>query len=1232
MSLPVLQNPLGFSEEILASMAQSSAKLRRLNPTFPERVLRYLVDGDEETVLHELANPPKKKVFDYYSLELEKKAPFFFQLQQVDAGFLYRVIRFFSALNECIEFTTNKTLPFGPQDWLNPFLDLADESYGDQREIPWLTMELLEQALELAGQPSESLFQKAFLDPSLQYWELNFFERLNFIKGLDAACQKYASLVRAGLTQGDTKLILRGIQFFQKWNLPVEPFLEELVRLSVHSSKTVRESTLALLLKAPDQSVTLLEPMLQSKKASERNLAVLLLWNLKRAAILPLLKCHMEIETNANVLQTIEDVFQTSGALQATPPELELPPIPAVNPVAPLSTEVFQAFQEMAQNYNLVSTTYYEKHQIQLEQLGANPPPQIDLTRLSEFFQLLEQGEIRACVDETTLEKCKSQDFAYCEGLMLPYFRKVDEIAKPFLTFLNHPDIQLIHMVRFLALIGQVNPVTSDSLDWWALSWLFQVRNGFPQQLSLRETVAVIAALGLSPRQIIEQTFSVWGWERLGLNDAHADKIWPYFAENPETLVAAFEPQSRTDVMDFYQAKADREGAFNLLRIFPTPPKAVQPLLWDIALGEGKTERANAQFCLRNLPHKEKRIREGLKNRSAAIRSAAALWLADLNDRGSIPALQEAIKTEKNEVALGALLTALERLGEPLDHYLDRTKLLKEAQAGLKKGIPKDLAWFPFNVMPKVHWADSGQEIDPDILRWWIVQSYKLKTSEAGPILRRYVAMMRSNDRVNLGRFVFESWLGRDVTPIYTQQEAEAMARATVNKWTSPWYQQHPEEVEQGFRRLVREHLNRTVGAASEKGILAIPSTCSGGEIIPQVAQYLKEWGGTKFAQSKSLLAMISWMDDPLAIQLILSVANRFKTKALQADAEKYAQAIAERNHWTVDEMADRTIPTLGLNEQGRLELDYGNRLFFVTLEAEFNPILRNQSGEKLKSLPDPRKDDDETLAREAKKTLSELKKQLKSTVTLLQERLYEALCLRRTWKFGDWHRYLHNHPIMGKLVTRLIWIVESDKGSNLTFRPLEDGTLTDAEDNQVEVAPDNQVVLAHAAVLPLETVELWLQHCADYDVDLLFPQMSRKQFELPETLREETELKDFVGFLIESLKLRGKATALGYSRGEAEDGGWFTTYVKRFPGLKLEAVIEFTGNTLPEEPRTVALQTVFFQKLPEAGRQNSYFSQAKLKLGDIPPVLLCEVWNDARTIADQGTGFDPEWVKKSEY
>src|SRR5262249_31229113 len=102
----------------------------------------------------------------------------------------------------------------------------------------------------------------------------------------------------------------------------------------------------------------------------------------------------------------------------------------------------------------------------------------------------------------------------------------------------------------------------------------------------------------------------------------------------------------------------------------------------------------------------------------------------------------------------------------------------------------------------------------------------------------------------------------------------------------------------------------------------------------------------------------------------------------------------------------------------------------------------------------------------------------------------------------------------------------------------------------------------------------------------------------------------------------------LGYTRGAAEDGGWFYVYEKRFPTLGLQASIEFTGNGLPEQNRTVALRNLSFSSTAGGGR----YQPSKLPLSKRRKALLSESYNDLRLIASEGTGFDPAWEKKSEY
>ncbi len=338
----------------------------------------------------------------------------------------------------------------------------------------------------------------------------------------------------------------------------------------------------------------------------------------------------------------------------------------------------------------------------------------------------------------------------------------------------------------------------------------------------------------------------------------------------------------------------------------------------------------------------------------------------------------------------------------------------------------------------------------------------------------------------------------------------------------------------------------------------------------------------------------------------------------------RQAEALAERRGWTVSELADRTIPTAGFDETGSMELSYGERRFTARLQPDFKVALFNAEGKAIKALPEPRQDEDAELAKEAKKAYSSAKKEIKNIVDLQTDRLYEALCTERDWPWEDWDQYLNGHPVVRRLVHRLVWCQVEEGRVIQVFRPLEDGTLTDADDNEIKLPAAARVRIAHDTLLDAEDVARWQQHLQDYEIVPLFQQLGKGTYALPEALSGADEIGDFKGYLLEAFALRGRALKLGYTRGAAQDAGWFFEYEKRFPTLGLLAVIEFTGNGLPEENRTVGLHHLSFSRIGAA-------DGGRIPLGKVTKVLLSECYNDLRLLAAEGSGFDPDWEKKCE-
>ena len=91
--------------------------------------------------------------------------------------------------------------------------------------------------------------------------------------------------------------------------------------------------------------------------------------------------------------------------------------------------------------------------------------------------------------------------------------------------------------------------------------------------------------------------------------------------------------------------------------------------------------------------------------------------------------------------------------------------------------------------------------------------------------------------------------------------------------------------------------------------------------------------------------------------------------------------------------------------------------------------------------------------------------------------RLYEAMCAERAWTSSDWQEYLLAHPIMKRLIARVVWL-ETDADGNILqqFRPSsEDGCLLNLEDDEIELQAHSHIRLAHRVLISADDAQAWL-------------------------------------------------------------------------------------------------------------------------------------------------------------
>jgi hypothetical protein len=1265
-----VQNPDGLSKDLVHAISTYLGRLDGPDAPTATRAVRLVVDGGDDEVLLTLGGMKQaaEKLLLTHSQTgaswqlmqqgVREREKIFRQAAKAPPGVSMRMAQVLDAVSRASGVAAQAPPPGWPT-WLVMLVSqILAAWYGEHRgqggAAVW-DLSDLEKLIQGAGLPAD-LIARAFLEGpmqrALQVGMYYFHDVQGAFSGWNGYLSRHLGVVRESMARPDAEVRLHCLQTLGRAGFDFTPVVDLLVQYGTGPAKTVREAALGVLVDFREAARPLIERTLAEGDASERHEAAQLLWRLFERGAADALRAHAAGESSERVKQTIDKLL-------AAPEEKEgdaaadlaaaLPPVRVELGEVALSEEARagwreafdQAWRQAMQNYEKAMEQWKSSEGPYRRSQPAKPEPPSEAA-LQRLFRFVEgKGDKTESVDA-----------------LRPYsWAPLGDWCAP-------PGVQLIHLVRHAFACGwlHLGGHHGDQAWWPQLQQLEAYRGRCKEPFGLRELDAAVASLPGAEPGVVARTYLARNNSWSPFCDWEAEAVWPIFAERPELLRDVLGPapsQARGRASYDYWHGEQRRNAFKVLSMFPRLPPGFIPLLWDLALSESKGERPEAQAALATVPDKAARILVALGDGRQAVRAAAAEWLGRIGDPSAVEPLKEAFRREKQEMVKGAMMTALDTLGADVNEFLDRDTLLKEAVAGLAKKRPKGMDWAPLDRLPQLHWEDTGAPVDPRIPQWWLVQGVQQKSPACGPLLRRYLGMCRKHEAAALARFVLSAWIARD-TSARSQEEAAELARKESDKMWAQWgghhyyAQMYPGGKEDLYRQLFQKYSAECMGSAiGEKGMLSIAAAAGGADCVKLCEQFIRKWFGNRLAQCKCLVEVLAWMKHPLAIQALLAFANRFRTKAVRKLAEEHVQALADREGWTLDELADRTIPDGGferpvdesgapvVGSEAALALDYGPRSFTVKLDDELQPVVVAEGGKTVKNPPAPGKQDDAEKAKAAKKAFSDAKKMVKEVVKRQGERLYEALCTQRAWRFEDWRRFLAEHPIVGKLCVRLAWSASRvEKGPDGEpaetflgcFRPLEDGSLTNEQDEQVKLDADARVRLAHTCNTSADLGAAWLKHFEDYDVTPPFEQFGRAVYVLPEEKKKETDVKDFEGHVLTTFKLRGRATKLGYIRGDAEDGGWFHLYRKPFPSLRLQAVVGFTGSSLPETDMPAALVELYF--LTMKGDQEAVHSwqPSKLPLGKVPPVLLSECYNDVKQMAAEGSGYDPEWRKKSFY
>lgn len=383
-------------------------------------------------------------------------------------------------------------------------------------------------------------------------------------------------------------------------------------------------------------------------------------------------------------------------------------------------------------------------------------------------------------------------------------------------------------------------------------------------------------------------------------------------------------------------------------------------------------------------------------------------------------------------------------------------------------------------------------------------------------------------------------------------------------------------------------------------------------ETARRLAPRIREWPGeSAHARAVTGLDLLAAIGSDVALMHLNGIAGKVKFKALQDRAREKIAAVAEARGFTAEELADRLVPDLGLDEQGTVVLDFGARQFRVAFDETLRPFVRDVGGARLKDLPKPNKADDAALADAATERFKQMKKDAKAIASLQLLRLEMGMVARRRWSAADFQLFFLEHPLMRHLAARLVWGVYADGKLQQNFRVAEDWTLADARDERFTLAPDAVVGIPHVLEMPQEAQEAFGQLFGDYEIQQPFRQLGRETYALTPQEKGCPTLTRFAAKVVATGSVMGLVNR-GWERGEAQDAGWVHQFHKRV-GEELQVDLELDPGTvvgeMSYEPR---------QKVPEVTlrRPGTWDKDGLVNFGELDPILTSEVLRDLDLLA----------------
>jgi hypothetical protein len=245
-------------------------------------------------------------------------------------------------------------------------------------------------------------------------------------------------------------------------------------------------------------------------------------------------------------------------------------------------------------------------------------------------------------------------------------------------------------------------------------------------------------------------------------------------------------------------------------------------------------------------------------------------------------------------------------------------------------------------------------------------------------------------------------------------------------------------------------------------------------------------------AIANTCAALLGEMDGDEAIASLARMLTRVRNKPVRKQVEKALAGAAARAATSVDELVDRSLPTFGLDADGRRAFEHATWSAEIEVESDGRVSVSWIDGDA-----EPRDEAPRSLRDRAPGEVADVADVVDDIRTTLADercRLEQLMGDERGWPMVGWrHRFLE-HPLGRVHARRVIWRFGGPTGTSDAMAP--DGDLIDMAGEPIPTPSDEATVeIWHPVEASDEAVEAWRDFIVARRVTQPFKQAYRETY-----------------------------------------------------------------------------------------------------------------------------------------